>query len=495
MSTEETVLVTGVTGSIGSWVARTILDRRRHVLALTRADTEDAGHARTENALKVVGTSVHPGRLAVVCGDLCDDSLAGRLAARSIRLSRIVHCAGVLEFGQEHAELNHRVNGQGTANLLRLAEMLEVPFCHFSTAYVAGKRQGRVFEDEIDLGQEFNNPYESSKCQAERLVQQWSERTGLAAFVFRPSIVVGDSRQGRIVNFDGLYSIMRLLDSVGSVVGTGELRVLGNPGATKNFVPVDYVAETAWHIITAGSPGTYHLTNPHPMPLAKLRDIFAELFTLPGARFVDQKEFRTKQANKLERMYQRGAAVYTPYLAAEPLFDRTRTDVALDGLDVEIPVMNQAFFRKLLRFARQANWGKTAPERVSRSRGRELFVERYFTRFLPEKMHRQLLPNLKRLSATCRIIVEDLPTQTWALRIDRGRLECVSTNGTACQCTFLVQSDVFAAIVSGKLAPQRAFFEKKVDIEGDIETGLKLTTVLAAFFKKWPYDADLCHVG
>lgn len=493
MLADGTALITGVTGSIGSWVGRTLLERGGRVVALTRGQSEAEAWARTENALAVVGAGAYQDHLAVICGDVCDDNLAERLAANGTHPSLVIHCAGVLEFGEEHAELNRQVNVQGTANVLHVAEVLSVPFCHFSTAYVAGRRQGYVLETEIDIGQEFNNPYEFSKCQAERLVQQWSGRTGLDAFVFRPSIVVGDSREGRIVNFDGLYNIMRLLDSIGSAVETSEFRVLGDPGATKNFVPADYVAETAWHILIAGTPGTYHLTNPRPMPLARLRDVFAELFGVPGARFAVQDEFRVKQANKLERMYQKGASVYAPYLASEPVFDRTQADAALRDLGAEIPAMDLTFFRRLLAFARRADWGKMARPATTADRDREGFVERYFTHFLREKMHKRLLPNLKNLSATCHIVVEDLPEQSWSLRIDRGRLEHISANGSDCQCTFLLHSDVFSRIVSGRLTPQRAFFEKRVDIEGDIETGLKLTTVLAAFFQKWPYGTERLH--
>ena len=153
--------------------------------------------------------------------------------------------------------------------------------------------------------------------------------------------------------------------------------------------------------------------------------------------------------------------------------------------------MDLAFFGKLLAFARRAGWGKTARPAATVDRDREGFVEGYFTHFLREKMHKQLLPNLRNLSATCHIIVEDLPEQSWSLRIDRGKLEHISANGSDCQCTFLLHSDVFSKIVSGR--PQRAFFQKQVDIEGDIETGLKLTTVLAAFFQKWPYGMERLH--
>jgi nucleoside-diphosphate-sugar epimerase/predicted lipid carrier protein YhbT len=428
-----------------------------------------------------------------------------------------------LEFGPEFAGLNHRVNVAGTANLLKLAETLKVPFCHFSTAYVAGKRRGRVFEEELDTGQEFHNTYESSKAQAEKLVQDWAVRTGLRSFIFRPSIVVGDSREGRIVNFDGLYNFMRLLDSIAGTIGSEPFRVAANPAATKNLVPVDYVADVAWHIIKSGSAGTYHITNPNPTPLSALRDIFVELFAIPGARLVDEKEFHTARANKLEWMYRKAAGLYSPYLAAEPEFDRTHTDAALNGASAReiahssagcrlgpsisraeamIPQMNATFFRKLLDYARTVDWGRAQracpPIRVagesSDAENEKQYVERYFSSFLAGKMHRQLLPNLKNLSATCRIVVEDVAAGPWSLSIDEGRLERISQNGEDCQCTFFLASDTFASIVCGKLAPQQAFFQRNINIEGDVETGLRLATVLAAFFRKWPYQPQLDHV-
>jgi predicted lipid carrier protein YhbT len=113
-------------------------------------------------------------------------------------------------------------------------------------------------------------------------------------------------------------------------------------------------------------------------------------------------------------------------------------------------------------------------------------VEQYFDSFLAEKMHKQLLPNLKHLTASCRITVEDLPGRSWSLRIDQGRLEEISQDGMLCQCTFSLHSDTFSAIVGGRLAPQQAFFQRKIHIAGDMETGLKLATVLADSSKNGP---------
>jgi len=492
MSGTKRILLTGITGSVGSWIARKALLDSNRVLAVVRADCDSVARDRVRSALDTVGVGEHSERVDVTRGDICFAGLGMKFLPTDISL--IIHCAAILEFGEDFAELSQQVNIGGTVNVLELAEKLQVPVCHLSTAYVAGKRTGTVYENEIDVGQEFHNAYESSKCRAETLVQEWSIRTGLDAFIFRPSIVVGDTGDGRILNFNGLYNLMRFFDNVGSVVGKKDFRATGDPNATKNFVPVDYVADTIWHIIKCGSPGTYHITHPSPMRLFQLRQIFTDLFDLPGARFVHQDDFQEKQATRLERMYQEATSYYLPYFMGEPVFDRTNTDRALSDMHLFVPQMDNEFFMRLLNYARQAKWGKKRSNVTAPKRSESYIVERYFDDFLAGKMHKQLLPNLRRLSATCRINIEDVG-RSWALKIDQGRLVKISHKSLDCQCEFLVNYDTFSRIVSGKLVPQKAFFKRKVDIQGDIETGLKLATVLAEFFQKWPYQPGAEHGG
>jgi predicted lipid carrier protein YhbT len=193
-------------------------------------------------------------------------------------------------------------------------------------------------------------------------------------------------------------------------------------------------------------------------------------------------------------MYQEATSYYLPYFMGEPVFDRTNTDRALSDTHLQVPQMDNEFFIRLLSYARQVKWGKQRSNITAPTRSAGYIVERYFDDFLTEKMHQQLLPNLKSLSATCRINVEDVG-RSWALKIEQGRLVKISHNSLDCQCEFLVNFDTFSRIVSGKLVPQKAFFKRKVDIQGDIETGLKLATVLAEFFQKWPYRPGAVHGG
>ena len=86
--------------------------------------------------------------------------------------------------------------------LLRAAKSLE-RLAYVSTAYVAGKRTGVVYEHELVMGQDFKNHYESTKFQAEVWVREQLDQ--VPTTILRPAIVVGDSRTGETEKFDGPY--------------------------------------------------------------------------------------------------------------------------------------------------------------------------------------------------------------------------------------------------------------------------------------------------
>jgi nucleoside-diphosphate-sugar epimerase len=72
---------------------------------------------------------------------------------------------------------------------------------HVSTAYAIGLRGDTSCEDRAD----YRNSYEWSKAAAERLVRdRWPDAT-----IVRPPLVVGRRDDGRVVRFNGLYSIVR----------------------------------------------------------------------------------------------------------------------------------------------------------------------------------------------------------------------------------------------------------------------------------------------
>ena len=78
---------------------------------------------------------------------------------------------------------------------------------HVSTAYVCGRRDGPIAEEDPLPETGFANGYEASKAAGERLVRA----SGLTWATARPSIVVGASDTGAIRQFDTTYAAFKLI--------------------------------------------------------------------------------------------------------------------------------------------------------------------------------------------------------------------------------------------------------------------------------------------
>src|SRR4029077_1993749 len=113
------------------------------------------------------------------------------------RFDSIIHCAGLVQFDQYLLPDLREINVEGTRQVRPLADQCRVSeFHHVSTAYVVGKRTGRVLESNLSSRKGFHNPYEETKFEAEQMVRKWRSHDGREAIVYRPSIVVGDSNTG-----------------------------------------------------------------------------------------------------------------------------------------------------------------------------------------------------------------------------------------------------------------------------------------------------------
>ena len=126
-----------------------------------------------------------------------------------------------------------------------------------------------------------NNPYFRTKHESERLVRDECQRPWR---VYRPGIVVGDSRTGEIDKIDGPYYFFKSLQRLRRVLPAW-LPTLGIEGGEINIVPVDYVAAAMDHI--AHKPRlngrAFHLTDPRPHSAGEVINIFARAADAPQA--------------------------------------------------------------------------------------------------------------------------------------------------------------------------------------------------------------------
>ncbi|HEY0637291.1 MAG TPA: SDR family oxidoreductase, partial [Pseudonocardiaceae bacterium] len=269
-----TYLVTGGTGFLGRHLITRLLERDPAAEVLVLVRERSTGRLAELSERGPGGTRVRP-----LVGDLTAPALglgeAGR-AALAGRVDHLVHLAAVYDLTAPEA-LNRAVNVDGTARVVELANELRVGrLHHVSSVAVAGDHRGRFDEDDLDVGQRLPTPYHATKFEAEALVR---EHARVPWRVYRPSVVVGDSRTGEMDKVDGPYLVLPMIDALGRLPAALTRTVpvvVPDLGAT-NLVPVDHVADAMTYLMHAdGLDGrAFHLVNPEPQPLVDVYNAFA----------------------------------------------------------------------------------------------------------------------------------------------------------------------------------------------------------------------------
>jgi thioester reductase-like protein len=142
-------------------------------------------------------------------------------------------------------------------------------FQYVSTCYVSGRWTGPYAEDDLDVGQVFNNFYEETKFLAEAEVAELG-KGGLPTTVYRPAVVVGDSTSGVTQKYDGPYFALQWLLRQRRVA---VMPVVGDPTASRfNIVPRDFVVDAIAHLSGEGrsKDKVYQLADPRPLTTDEL---------------------------------------------------------------------------------------------------------------------------------------------------------------------------------------------------------------------------------
>ena len=294
-------------------------------------------------------------RIRLVEGDITRAGLGVDLdAAARGAITELYHLAAVydLSVGRERAL---RVNVDGTRHVLDVAagcgalERLH----HVSTCYVSGRHPGVFREDDLHGAGAFNNEYERSKHLAEVEVRA-RMAAGLPATIYRPAIVVGDSRTGATQKFDGPYFVIRWMlrqPAWGAIVP-----VVGDPRATVlNVVPRDFVVDAIAHLAAhPASPGrTYQLADPAPLTVDALLEGIARatgqrVLRLPLPAGVAKGLIdRVPGVDRLLRI----PSSAVDYFTHPTRYDTAHTTADLAGSGIACPRFGD-YVRPLVRFAR-----------------------------------------------------------------------------------------------------------------------------------------------
>lgn len=356
-----TILLTGATGYIGSYVANELLTRTdSRIAVLVRAKSEDEAKQRLWKSMQLhldfdAFSRALP-RFDIYLGDLTAPNLGIEASARARLIDTmrsVIHCAASLNRKSDKVCFN--VNLRGTLALVKLAQAAHAkhPLARFSdvsTVAVAGHRNAEIVkEDEaIEWDRSDYDPYARTKKFCEHMVHELLPEVPIT--IFRPSIVLGDSRFPETTQFDMVRAFAAL----------AYMRVLPlQPDWRVDIVPANYVGEAIAriHIDPAPKYGIYHLSSGEDsLTYRQIVDSLREHGHGARTFFVPrlEKTFEMAVLGLMSTPRKYGLApaaslmkVFLPYLTYDTVFSNRRV---IEALGHE-PVPFSAYALPLLHFA------------------------------------------------------------------------------------------------------------------------------------------------
>ena len=365
------IFITGITGFLAKQVALRYLQRDPDltIYGLIRASSDEHVEQRRQKVLEAMfgnDAASYDHRVIGLRGNLVDERLGMSDADWQTVIdncSHFIHCGASVNFDEE-LEAARNTNYLGSVHVVELAQAVKAEgklerFDYVGTSYVAGDRTDRALESDLQEGHGWKNTYEQTKWESERHVREvWDE---LPVTIYRPAIIVGDSKTGETSSFNVLYWPIRIFS-------TGRFpMVIGSTDTLIDVVPVDYVADAMLHI--SASPDSigkcYALAaGDRCTNVGKLCDMASKFFGRPLPRFVEPDFFysniapeMSKQLNSAAGQLMKSGMQYLPYFASNAAFDTSNTDAALEGSGIRCPELHE-YFDTLFTWCKESDWGR-----------------------------------------------------------------------------------------------------------------------------------------
>lgn len=330
------IFISGGTGFIGSYVVSRLLETTDHKLAiLTRSADDQAAIEKLYKSLQLhmdqekFDTYVKD-RFFIAKGDLTQKHLGLSDNDQKFlheNITSIIHCAASLNRKSETKCA--QVNLMGSLHMVELAKACSqiIRFSFVSTVAVAGTRQDEVVLEDtsIDWNRKDYDPYARTKKFCEEFIT--SSLSHLETIIFRPSIVLGDSRMGETTQFDMAYAFVKL----------SKFKILPFKKTMRlDIVPANYVGYSIADIHTKEKPkySIYHLSSGESAvtygEVSKLLSnekmtggsLFIPILLSPFYGIVNFFNFLPRSWG----LYKAGALmkVFLPYLHFNTVFDNNR---------------------------------------------------------------------------------------------------------------------------------------------------------------------------
>jgi nucleoside-diphosphate-sugar epimerase len=252
------ICITGVSGLVGSHLARRLLAEGHQVKALRRAST----------SLKLVADIAH--QIEWAEGDLLDVlTLEPFVASADI----VIHAAAHVSFAPNDRELMYKVNIDGTSNIVNTclqASSLK-KFVHISSIAAIGRSKDSLHIDEQTKWEhsDENTHYAITKYLSELEVWRGSEE-GLPVLILNPSIILGggDWHSGSTALFKYIHD-----------------RKPFYPKGNLNYVDIADITACVMKLINSPLAGERFILNGGNVPYKQFMQMVADQWKIPAPRY------------------------------------------------------------------------------------------------------------------------------------------------------------------------------------------------------------------
>lgn len=356
------IFLTGSTGYLGSYLVAGLLTEHAEALnLLVRAKSEQEARERLWTSLQLHFEfpkffEYLNSRVRIFLGDLT----AERFGLSDTEYhdlvdttGSVIHCAASLNRKSEKQCLN--VNLRGTLEVIQLARRAQDRnglrrYSHVSTVAVAGMRKNEVVTEDaaIDWSRSDYDPYARTKKFCEHMANQLLP--DVTKTIFRPAIVLGDSRRPETSQFDMVQAVDVL----------ARLPVLPlRPRDKIDIVSANYVSKAIvtihqkndpthriYHLSSGTGSQTYQeLTDALAQAAGWRRPSYLPSFDSPFSGTINWLSNRRGSVGYGASLLK----VFWPYLTWNTVFDNSRVVAELG----EAPAKFSSYAYPLLKFSRE----------------------------------------------------------------------------------------------------------------------------------------------
>ncbi len=510
----ERVFLTGVSGFLGRYLLGELLSQKIPVIALIRPLKNKSLRDRVNELVCFIENrwgAIDLNLLTIVEGDIHQKRLGLKqlnLHLLSRQSERVIHNAAVVKFQQDGKGEPFQSNVEGTRNVINTC--LDLGFTEFhyvSTAYVCGQASEKLIPEQFHQStSQFRNAYEQSKWLAEKEVLQIGD---MIKKIYRPTIIIGDSKTGYTNKIDGFLRFLELgvrfaawQDKVNSGHKTLNLHLPWTGNEPLQLVPVDWVA--SWiskQMYTKPSNSEiFHLSANNAITLGSIKQIAEPILKVYGVKLGADKVTETG----LEKYFLDQLNEYLPYLGQAYNFcnlNRQRESENLSPWEIKESMIARIIHFANNHFWKQQKWDNRSESVASaerkKSEGIPISAKKIdwtkeliysLEKEMPTIVSQSKIAKTLAISINILIAISDYPGIEYRYEFQKGllvskyRLSRSSEIGQSDTIRFELLGETFLQIIRRELKPSKAFFDKQIEICGDIEKGLKLAVILEKIF-------------